>query len=73
MIDTIVLDDNIEYVIMDTLTINNTEYTIFSNIDNEEDICLRKTKEENGKKFYVGLEDKKECELVITTYINNLK
>ena len=73
MIKTIVLDNNIEYVIADTLTINNIEYTIFSNIDNEEDICLRKTKEENGEKFYIGLDNEEECKLVITTYINNLK
>ena len=39
---TIVLDDNIEYIIIKEITKNNNQYTLFANINNPEDICLRK-------------------------------
>ena len=41
MIDTIVLDDGIEYAIVKELRINNIEYTLFANTNNPEDICFR--------------------------------
>ena len=40
---TIILDDGIEYVIIKELLIDNIKYTLFSNIQDPKDICLRKT------------------------------
>ncbi len=63
---TIVLDDGIEYVIIKEIVINNIKYTMFSNINDPEDICLRKTiTEADGESYYIGLDDQKEVELVI--------
>lgn len=62
--DSIVLEDNIEYYIIDTEIIDNIEYTLFSNINDDSDICFRKTIIENDEKIYVGLDDEKEFEKI---------
>ena len=70
----IVLDDGIEYLIYDTEVIDNIEYTLFSNINEPDDICFRKTITENDEKFYIGLDDEKEFEKVLLVFTKkNLK
>lgn len=65
MLESIILDDGIEYYIYDTKIINDIEYTLFVNVNDEEDICFRKTIIENGEKYFIGLDDEKEFEKVI--------
>ncbi len=66
MIDTIVLDDNKEYIIVEELVINNVLYTMFANVNDGSDICFRKTLVlEDGKEYYVGLDDQNEFDLVV--------
>ena len=43
LVETIVLDNGIEYEIIEEQEINNTIYTLFANVNNETDICFRKT------------------------------
>ena len=62
--NTIVLEDNIEYAIIKELDINNNTYTLFANVNNPEDICYRKTIEKDNKTFYVKLDSENELELV---------
>ena len=57
---TIILDDNTEYVLLEEIMINNTNYTLFSNINDPNDITLRKTKYEDNESYYVGLDSKEE-------------
>ena len=64
----IILDDGIEYLIFDTEIINDIEYTLFVNINDDKDICFRKTIIENNEKFYIGLDDEKEFEKVLFTF-----
>ncbi len=72
LVDSIVLDDGIRYIIVDKIDINGTTYTLFSNINNEEDICFRKTVTENGKNYYVGLDDENEVNKVILYFGSKL-
>lgn len=70
----IVLDDGIEYLIYDTEIIDNIEYTLFSNINEPDDICFRKTITENNEQFYTGLDDEKEFEKILLVFTKkNLK
>lgn len=63
--DTIILDDEIEYAIIREEKINDIVYTLFASIENPEDICYRKTIiDEDGDECYVGLDDEKEFDLV---------
>lgn len=66
--ESIVLDDGIEYLIVDTEIIDNTEYTLFANIDDDEDICFRKTSIIDGERYFVGLDDEKEFEKVLLIF-----
>ena len=66
--ESIILDDGIEYYIIDTEVIDNIEYTMFSNIDDDSDICFRKTIIENDESIYIGLDDKNEFDKVFLTF-----
>lgn len=71
--DTIILDDGIEYAIVKDLEINGITYTLFANINDQEDICFRKTVTENdGEKYYIGLDDEKELDLVMMKFSKEL-
>lgn len=68
MLDTIVLDDGIEYAIIKELKINDTLYTLFANVNNPEDICFRKTITENDNEYYTGLDSDTEVDLVLSKF-----
>ena len=63
--ESIILDNGIEYLIIDTEVIDGTSYTLFSNIGNNSDICLRKTEVIDGNECYVGLDDDNEIDKVL--------
>lgn len=67
-LESIVLDNGIEYLIYETEIIDNIEYTLFVNINNEDDICFRKTITENNQRYFVGLDDDKEFEKVLLRF-----
>ena len=46
---TIILENKEEYSIVDTLSYNNYEYYLLSNVNNLKDICIRKVVEEDVK------------------------
>lgn len=71
-VDTIILDDNIEYVILEEENIEGTTYTLFSNINDDKDICFRKTIIEDGKEYYTKLDDEAEFKKVITYFNKKL-
>ena len=63
--DTIILDDNIEYYIVKELPIDNVIYTLFANVNDNTDICFRKTScDSEGNLFYTGLDDEREFDKV---------
>lgn len=71
-LETIVLDDGIEYAIIKELKINDTLYTLFANVDDSEDICYRKTINKDGEEYYLGLDDDKEFDLVANTFAKSI-
>ena len=73
MMESIILDDGIEYLIVDTEIIDNTEYTLFTNINDETDICFRKTVIEDGERFFVGLDNNEEFEKVLLKFTLKLQ
>ena len=74
---TIILDDNTEYVLLEEIMINNTNYTLFSNINDPNYITLRKTKYEDNESYYVGLDSEEEVENVLMhisrSYLTKIK
>lgn len=70
--DTIILDDGIEYAIIKELEINGTLYTLFANVSDSSDICYRKTAVQDGEEYYVGLGDENEFELVNMNFAKDI-
>ena len=71
-LDTIILDDGIEYAIIRELKINDVLYTLFANVNDSEDICYRKTITQNDEEYYVGLDDDNEFDLVANSFAKNI-
>lgn len=70
--DSIVLDDGINYAIVEEENIKGIKYTLFAEINNPQNFCFRKTKIENGEEYFVGLDDEKEFELALMTFSKNI-
>ena len=70
--NTIVLDDGIEYAIVREDVINGTEYTLFTNVNDNSKICFRKTVIEDGEDYYIGLDSDKEFDLVSAHFTKKL-
>ena len=71
-LETIVLDDGIEYAIIKELKINDILYTLFANVDDCKDICYRKTIIEDDEEYYVNLDDDKEFNLVANYFAKKI-
>lgn len=54
----VVLENGEEYIKLNSVKYNNTEYLLLSNISNIKDVCIRKVKNENDKKYICRLESK---------------
>lgn len=67
-VDTIILDDGIEYAIIKEIKINDTFYTLFSNINNPKDVCFRKAKNDENGKYYIGLDNEDEFNMVVNNF-----
>lgn len=63
-VETIVLENGKEYVILDTDTIEGKEYTLFSQVDDDKDICFRKTVIQDGEEYYTKLDTSEELKMV---------
>lgn len=62
--DTIVLDNGKEYAIVKDLKIDGITYTLFSDLNDPNRICFRKTINKDGEDYYVGLDDIEEFNMV---------
>ena len=69
---TIVLDDGIEYMIIDTVELDGNVYTLFSELNNDMNFCFRKITYKNGEKYYSGLEDREEFKRVLLEFANKI-
>lgn len=67
-INTVILEDNIRYIILDKIEKNNNKYIYLSNIDTPEDFCIRKMVKENNQEMLLGLDNKNEFELALLYY-----
>lgn len=64
-LDVITLEDNIEYAVVDEIEIQNIKYLFLSNINDDEDFCIRKYTIKNGEEVLTGLNDENEFDLAL--------
>ena len=69
---TTILDDGIEYIIMDSIELNGNVYTLFSDLNNDMNFCFRKVIYKNGEKYYSGLADRDEFNKVILEFAKKI-
>ena len=57
-------EDGCDYYIADKKIFNDTEYTLFINVDDAEDMVFRKSIMIDGEEYYAGLDDDAEFDVV---------
>lgn len=67
-VETIVLEDNVEYMIIDKETIDNTTYLYLSNINDKDDFCIRKIETVNGEEVIATLDSDDEFDKCILKF-----
>lgn len=64
--DIITLNNNLEYIIVDTITIDNSNYLYLINNSDNDDVVLLKTITINGIETLVGIDNEEEFDKVFT-------
>ena len=57
MNDVVLLENNEEYNVVNSITYKEEKYILLSNTTNQKDICVRKLKKENNKEYICRLKD----------------
>lgn len=57
MNDVVLLENNEEYNVVNSVTYKEEKYILLSNTTNQKDICVRKLKKENDKEYICRLKD----------------
>lgn len=70
--DTVVLENNEEYNVVNRLVYNDLEYLLLSNVSNVKDICIRKIKKEGKNQYICRLEDN-ELKTVFDKFVESNK
>ncbi len=69
-IDVIKLENGKEYGIIDTLTHNNSNYLVLVNILDNNDFCVRKVIEKEGREVIIKLNNQNEFEEIMEMFYN---
>lgn len=69
----VVLEDNIEYLVVDKIKDGDISYVYLANSNNLEDVCVRKEIHENEKCFLVGLDNKEEVNKALNLFTEKNK
>lgn len=69
-INVVKLENEEEYLIIDTIILQDKKYLILVNEKNYYDICIRKVIEKDDKEVLVKLESEEEFENVVTRFNN---
>lgn len=72
-VNVIKLEDNKEYAIINTLEKNQKKYLLLVEVNNEENVCIRRVLKEDEKEYLVKLDSNEEFEEVLSLFGDNLK
>ena len=72
-VNTLILENGIEYTEVDKLVYNNTEYLLLSNIKNVKDSCIRKIEVEYNEEYICRLEDENEFDIILDLFMEKNK
>ena len=72
-VNTIILENGVEYTEIDKLIYNNTEYLLLSNINDVKDSCIRKIEIDNNEEFISRLDDENEFDIILDLFMEKNK
>lgn len=72
-VDTIVLENGIEYTEIDDLVDNDVRYILLTNIKNVKDSCIRKIEIEDNEEYLCKLDDNNEYDRILNLFIEKNK
>ena len=72
-VNTLILENGIEYTEVDKLVYNNTEYLLLSNVKNVKDSCIRKIEIENNEEMICRLDDENEFDIILDLFMEQNK
>lgn len=70
--DIVTLEDNIEYVVLAKIENNGNKYVYLSQVDDDDDFCIRKEIIEDNKTYFTGLNDEDEFKLALELFGNKM-
>jgi len=72
-INTVVLENGVEYTEVDEIVHNNTKYILLSNAKNVKDSCIRKIEIEDNEEYLCRLDNDKEFEIILDLFMEKNK
>lgn len=72
-VNTVVLENGIEYTEIDELIYNNNKYVLLSNIKDVKDSCIRKLEIEDDEEYLCRLDNQQEFNDVLNLFIEKNK
>lgn len=72
-VNTIVLENGIEYTEIDNLVYNNIKYVLLCNVGDTKDSCIRKISIEDSKEFLARLDDDREFDIILELFMKQNK
>lgn len=67
-VKTAFLEDGKEYYVINSITVNDTIYNLFSEINDEKNVKIRKIVKANDTQYYSGINDEEELKKVINEF-----
>ena len=68
-VNTMILENGVEYTEIDSLVYNNNKYILLSNIKNVKDSCIRKITIENNEEYICRLDDDNEFDIILSLFV----
>lgn len=72
-VNSVILENGIEYIEADELKYNNIRYVLLSNVNNVKDACIRKIVIKNNEEILCGLDSSDEFDMILEMFINKNK
>ena len=67
-VNSVILENGIEYIEVDELKYNNIRYVLLSNVNNVKDSCIRKIVLKNNEELLCGLENDNEFDVILELF-----
>lgn len=72
-VNTVILENGIEYTEVDDLTYNNIRYVLLANVKNVKDSCIRKISVKEEKEYLSCLDNDQEFDFVLDLFMQQNK